>query len=150
VIVAWVLAGAAMAPFIRDWLHDRSELALWIGHFPLRVDLVTRNDRQIVDVSCDLLPKEYATYLRKAWADDPQIDPEKLELTLHKAEWIEGQPFTVDVTSSGATTRSGREIGYWQRQLLVLRVEYKDGGTEYVAEEIPDGRARRDVSVSVP
>lgn len=44
----------------------------------------------------------------------------------------------------------GRELGYAQFQLLVLRVQYKDGQFEYVSADIPDSRERRELTITMP
>jgi hypothetical protein len=57
----------------------------------------------------------------------------------------------VHVRSSGRTSGLfGRELSYFQHELLVLGIMYKDGGVQFIPVEIPKDRERRQVSVSVP
>jgi hypothetical protein len=83
-------------------------------------------------------------------AADLHIDPRRLELDLEKVSCLEGQPFTVRVPCSGHTSALGREMKYWQFQLLVLHIEFADGKSTYVTVDIPDGRVAREVAVSMP
>ncbi|MFI5460544.1 MAG: hypothetical protein ACHRXM_34450 [Isosphaerales bacterium] len=128
---------------------DRQGMALWVGGYPLKVYLVPPDDRKIVKVSYALVRrKQDAEYLRNVWAEDPQIDPLRLDFALKSISWTEGQPFAVYVNCHGATLRSGRELSYSQDRVLILRLQYEDHPGQYIAVDIPDGHSQRQVSVS--
>src|SRR5688572_19954844 len=99
------------------FLVDNVQVAVWDGHFPLRVDLRGTQDRKIIEVAAEPLARtEYADYVRTA--------PSKLDLHPERVDWIEGQAFTVRVPCSGRTSTFGRELSYTQFKLLVLRISY--------------------------
>jgi hypothetical protein len=115
----------------------------WVGAFPLRVQLNRKGPRLISRISAQAL-------MASEWAEELRIDPRRLELDLKPVPWVEGQPFTVQVPSSGRMSGFGRDLSYFNFQLLVLRIEYADGTSEYVTADIPDGRVKREVFVVVP
>jgi hypothetical protein len=125
-------------------LADNLVVAVWDGRFPMQVNLLGTKDRGIVEVACDTLDDQnYAGYVRTA--------PERLDLDMKVVDWIEGEPFSVHVRTSGRTSGLfGRESSYFQHQLLVVGIMYKDGGVQFIPVEIPDGRVSRQVSVSIP
>jgi hypothetical protein len=118
---------------------------LWDGHFPLTVNFLGTKNQHIIDIAAQPLShKEYAVYVKTV--------PGKLarELDLKHMDWIEGQPFNVQVPCSGRRSEFGRELTYSQFQLLVLRIGYQDGKVEFIPIEIPDGRVNRKLTVTIP
>jgi hypothetical protein len=68
-------------------LAHEASVAVWVGGFPLQVNLLGTQDRGIVEVACDTLDDQnYASYVRTA--------PERLDLDMKVVDWIEGEPFT--------------------------------------------------------
>jgi hypothetical protein len=132
------LAVIALVLFALSNVH----VIVWDGSFPLQVTLVGPPDPTIVGVADEVL-------ICKTYAADLKIDPRRLHLHPDHVDWIEGQPFTVRVPCSGRQSQPGVETSYLQFQLLVLRLEYKDGDIEYISAEIPDGRKSHEVTLSV-
>src|SRR5262249_22830151 len=115
----------------------------WVGGFRLQVNVVPSGSREITRISAEAL-------MLKEWAQYVYEGTDRVELRLEPVQFAAGKPFTVYVESSGERSAFGRDLGYFQYQLLVLRVEYADGTHEYVTAEIPDGRRQREMSVQVP
>ena len=121
---------------------DNSSVVIWDGRFPLEVNLLGTQNREITEVAFDLLfSVKFADYVRTA--------TNNLALNLETIDWVEGQPFTVQVPCSGRTSSFGRELRYSQFQLLVLRISYTGGAVEFIPVEIPDGRTSRKVNVEI-
>lgn len=130
----------AVALFVGLSIIDNAQVACWIGHFSLQVDLVDSRQFGIADVASQVFSStDYAKYVRTA--------PDRLELDLEHVDWTPGKPFSVQVRTTGRRS-SWRELSYSQYRLLVLRVTYQDGSVEWIPVEMPDGRANRHVSVS--
>jgi hypothetical protein len=139
----WLLVALAAVVIFAFVALDNIQIAVWDGHFPLEVSISCADDREIVEVAAEVLPLwEYAGDLR--------IDPRRLELNPDRVAWTEGHPFTVQVPCSGRSSAYGRELQYSQYQLLVLQITFADGTVEFIPVKIPDGRVRRQISVSCP
>jgi hypothetical protein len=120
--------------------YDLLGTVIWDGAFPLEIELANRGEQQIIRVSADVL-------MQREWATIVQTNPERIELNLKPVSWAEENPFTVRVPCSGTRSGLGRERSYMQFQLLVLRVEYADGTSEFATADIPDGRLQRKMFV---
>jgi hypothetical protein len=134
-----LVAGVAIFLFAVDLTGG----ILWDGGFPLQIMLSSPTDRKIVRV--DVLTAASLEHVPNPQAGSAWPDPDYEQIA-----WVEGQPFTVQITCSGVRTGLGRELRYSQFQLLILRVEFEDGITEWIHVKIPDGRFRRDVMVPIP
>jgi hypothetical protein len=66
------------------------------------------------------------------------------------ADPFEGQPLTVNVPVSGRESPWGRQLRRVQFQYLVVIGQWKDGRRMGKLVDIPDGRASREISVSLP
>lgn len=118
-------------------------MAIADGHYDLEISLAPPKDREIVRVSAEVLSRvENVESLR--------VHPEEFALFGKDVGWVEGQPFLVEVWCSRRSTGIGRELSYAQQSVLLLRVEFQRGAPEYIVVQIPDGRVKRTVSVSVP
>jgi hypothetical protein len=118
------------------------QVAVWDGHFDLRVSLEGRLEG-IDEVAA-------ATVASNKYAELLVVDPGTREIYPVPVPWINGEPFVVQVRCSGRTSGFGRETDYYQHQLLILRITYRDGAVKYIPAEIPDGRVTRRISVSIP
>jgi hypothetical protein len=123
--------------------YDCLLLCLWSGRYFLNVQLEVKGDRPISRVSAKAL-------MDKGWAEAIRLNPGWVSQDLEPVHWVEGEPFSVWVPCGGRTSALGRELSYFNFQLLVVRVDYTDGTSTYVTAEIPDGRLQRELHVAVP
>lgn len=135
------MAVVAVGLSLCRWL-DSSQVAVWVGGFPLEVALEDRSGRSIVAVAVEPVPQSAEARHFLAHPDSP-------EFHLEEVNWVAGQAFTVWVPSSG-TSRSGRELSYRHYQALIVRIDYADGTNRLFSVRIPDGSGRLRVSVLVP
>lgn len=137
VVTLAILTGVSLV------VYDCGLNALWSGRFPLTVHLRSKDDREIIRVSARaVMAYDWETYLR--------LNPDPRDLGLEPVQWVAGQSFGVRVPCGGRTSGFGRELSYHNFRVLILRIEYGDGTSEYVISEIPDGRRQREVFVTVP
>lgn len=122
---------------------DRTVQVIGVGSYDLEVRLVPPKAREIVRVSGDFLGSfENLESLR--------ADPERYGVTWKDVGWVRGQPFLVRVRFSRHDSGIGRELTHGQYSRMILRVEFDRGSPEYLIVDIPDGRVKRTVDVSVP
>lgn len=114
----------------------------WSGGYQLEVTLARQSDRKIARITAEAVG-------RKEWADNIRADPRAVDLRSEPFVPVTNGPFSVQVRCGGRTSALlGRELGYFNYELLVLRIEYDDGKIEYVTAEI--NRKQRHITVSIP
>jgi hypothetical protein len=83
---------------------DYTQVVIWVGHFPLQVNLVQAQNREIAEVASNTLVRmEYAEYVRNPRG-----------VRFDRVDWIKGQPLEVQVPCSGRRSIFGRELSYSQ------------------------------------
>lgn len=119
--------------------------ALWIGSFPLAVD-VRCVDGHPRSVRC----RAFGTHDREdidwALANLDRAEGERWT----SAEPFDGLPLEVPVRTTGRDSMMGRELARHQFAHLVVVIEMPDGQRLGKVVDIPDGRVSRRVSVSFP
>lgn len=113
------------------------------GAFELEIRLVPPENREIVRVSVELL-SELENF------ESLRANPEKHGIIWKDVGWVKGQPFHVHVWWSRHESGIGRELKYAQYSCMILRVEFERGPPEYIIVDIPDGRVKRTIDVTVP
>lgn len=122
---------------------DRNLGTIGDGGYYLEVRLVPPENWEIVRVSVELLGEfENFASLR--------ANPEKYGIIWKLVGWVKGQPFLVHVWWSRHESGIGRELKYAQYSRMILRVEFERGPPEYLIVDIPDGRVKRTIEVTVP
>src|SRR5262249_49138091 len=114
----------------------------WVGFFDVEVRLVPKGGRRVGRVEARALrPGEVAADVRRT------ID--RAHYPFRPVEGFDGRSFTVRALCCGDCSVV-REHSYAEEELLLLRLEYADGGTAYEVVEIPPGRGDRSLTVEVP
>ena len=122
--------------------YDRTRVVAWIGDYPVQVRVERSSQRPVRQMSA-------ATLFRLEW-ERAAGDASRIEADWQAVAGAGGVPFTVQVKHGGDNSGLGRQLNYAREGLLVLKVDYTDGGSELVVAELPDSRSSGDLSVKVP
>jgi hypothetical protein len=125
------------------WEFVPIQVTVWDGGFDLAVT-VTSSAGPLRAVSCE-------AFGRRDYAD------EALEFLMSpmspwsaRAKPFGGEPLTVNVSTSGRASPSGRELSRFQFRHLVVIGEFHDGRRVGKLVQIPDGEVSRKLSVTLP
>jgi hypothetical protein len=123
--------------------YDFFATILWVGDFPLEVQLEPRAGRQIVKVWTETLSDSQ-------WAKEVPVEVLCADLRFKPVDRLDGSSFVVLVRCGGNQSGLGRERSYGEHRLLILKVDFADGESLFKVVEMPKGRGRRAVSVTLP
>ena len=119
-----------------------SQAAMGSGKIPLEVSLIEPANHKIVGLSyIPLSDRNIATSLNEGFEPDESI--------FENVIWKSGQPFIAKIPKSSHTYGIGLEFNYYQAPLLLLRLEFDDGSTQYQVVEVPDLREKRSMTVTI-
>ncbi len=114
----------------------------WSGGYEISAKVERLSDRAVSAALCVVL-------FRNEWElVDGNI--ESIDERWQQVSVSDGDSFEVLVRSGGHDSGFGREISYIREEILILRVEYADGGREVIVAELPESRSSREMIVKVP
>jgi hypothetical protein len=123
-------------------LMDKTATTRWIGGYGVTVHVERGSDRAIKHA-------EAAPVLREEWRL-AQGQIERIDSRWRVVEATNGGSFTVPVKTVGSDSAFGRELSYSREELLIVKVEYADGGSEVVVAELPESRSDRKMVIRLP
>ena len=114
----------------------------WDGQFKLSIDIQSKSLRRIVIASYCLEQSriEYAD----AISQNPTLGDWK-----NFKQSQDGKLYIAEIPCYGRIDMFGH-YGYGEFRYIVVHVEYEDGTQSSVAAEIPEGRGKRSMTVTVP
>jgi hypothetical protein len=122
--------------------YDRTQIIDWVGGYPVRVRIERSGPRPVSGAAA-------AALFRCEW-DAIEGDPARIGADWQTVAVSGADPFTVQVKCGGKDTGLGRTVSYVRQEVLVLKVDYADGGSELVVADLPDKRSNRELLVRVP
>ena len=124
-------------------LADLLLAVTWAGYFPLDVRVENNQPIAIIQV-------EAATWFTQEWAEAIAGDPDRYSHDWKPVTILEDEQFTITVRCGGRRSMLGREISYVEHRYLAIRVKLASGESRVKVVEIPEGRRRRHVTVTMP
>jgi hypothetical protein len=135
-----LLAAAVAAGAVSG--YDCARTIRWSGGYQVQVRVERSSPRPVRSLSAVVL-------FRREW-EFAEGDLRRIETSWQAVPGAGVEPFAVWVKCGGADSGLGRGISYVRQEVLVLRVEYADGGGGMVVAELPDSPGNRGISVRVP
>jgi hypothetical protein len=138
--VTWLTTAFLLAALAL--IFDSVQSVRWQGSYSVRVTIERAGNSQVESAAAVAL-------FRTSW-ELAEGDPERIESGWKAVTVADGDCFTVKILTGGKSSGMGREISYVRQEVLVLRVNYRDGESRVVAAEIPESNSSREVTLLVP
>jgi|SRR5262245_61527481 len=123
-------------------VYDRTHVDGWVGDYRVEVRVERTGPRPVRAASATML-------FRWEW-DWAGNDPARIDSPWKPVALEDDGSFTVEVRCFGKDSGLGRRLSFVRKEVLVLKVDYADGGSQLVAAELPDVHDRRPLVLQVP
>lgn len=117
---------------------------VWDGSFTLAVNVQSSAHSPIARI-------EYMEIASRDQGDWITQNPKSRDCSFQQATDFDGKQFTASIHCSGHIFSSiNYERSYFEFRFLVVHVQYKNGQDECMIAEIPAGRGKRSMTLTVP